>query len=525
MGMGFLSIMTLLPIIVIFLLIAWRNTPVHIASLIGWALCVMIALAFFSTSLAVSIRASLAGVVQSFPVTIVCAATLLQICFMEETGALRRICTFLKTVAITNKASQIMIINLGAGTTLVSAGATPVAVLPPVLKGLGYSNFMAIALPALGFDALCTYSMLGAPLVAFSDITGVSLIEASQIFALYLPIISTLIAFAMLYLVGGTELMGAGFFPALSGGLIAGLTAVAIAYVPALHPGIVLTGVIAGVLVILVECLYLKVKGYKILDRSVLNDEDLQVEKERSLLAAFSPWLLTISLLFFVNFYQPVHDFLTLRLGMPVQIIPGQKIYLRVFWNAYFWVLVGTIVSAIWLKPTGTQIKGSLSKFGKRAPKPLISLTVFFALGLLMNNTGLQPVGEVWQVTDAMHNMVSVLALESARIFGWVYPLIVAPLGLFGGFVTSSEAAALGMFAKYNFIAAEELFLNPLVVAAATGIGAGLASVISPGKLQNAAAVIDAVGEEQAVIRKVFPICLGMIIVASLLCFVFSKFI
>lgn len=142
-----------------------------------------------------------------------------------------------------------------------------------------------------------------------------------------------------------------------------------------------------------------------------------------------------------------------------------------------------------------------------------------------MNNTGLQPVDGVWKVTDVMNNMISVLALESAKLFDWAYPLVVAPLGLFGGFVTSSEAAALGMFAKYNFIAAEKLAINPLIVAAPTGIGAGLASVISPGKLQNASAVIDADGEEQDVIKKVFPICIFMIVVAAIMCFIFTRIV
>jgi lactate permease len=39
------------------------------------------------------------------------------------------------------------------------------------------------------------------------------------------------------------------------------------------------------------------------------------------------------------------------------------------------------------------------------------------------------------------------------------------------------------------------------LIAAASGIGAGLASVISPSKLQTAAAIIDKIGEESKVIR------------------------
>lgn len=101
--------------------------------------------------------------------------------------------------------------------------------------------------------------------------------------------------------VGGTKLMREGWIHALLGGTVAGFTAVIVAHTPALTPGAVLTGVIAGVMVILVEALYLKLRGYKVIDRSTLNDKDLQTEKELSLLAALSPWIITIVLLFFVN--------------------------------------------------------------------------------------------------------------------------------------------------------------------------------------------------------------------------------
>lgn len=81
------------------------------------------------------------------------------------------------------------------------------------------------------------------------------------------------------------------------------------------------------------------------------------------------------------------------------------------------------------------------------------------------------------------------------------------------------------MFAKYNIVAAKELGLNALVVTAATGIGAGLGSLASPGKLQQASAVIDAIGEEQAVLKKLFPICLVLIALTAVVCVILTTII
>ena len=54
-------------------------------------------------------------------------------------------------------------------------------------------------------------------------------------------------------------------------------------------------------------------------------------------------------------------------------------------------------------------------------------------------------------------------------------------------------------------------------VAAASGIGGGLASVISPAKLQNASASIDRIGEESQVFRTTFVISLIITAVCAIM--------
>ena len=103
-----------------------------------------------------------------------------------------------------------MMINIGFGTLMVAVGATPVSILPPILLAMGYSTTVAIALPAIGYDALCTYALLGAPIVVFVDIansflgraTRSACIRPGMVFFQFLPVVSTLIGFCMLWIVG-----------------------------------------------------------------------------------------------------------------------------------------------------------------------------------------------------------------------------------------------------------------------------------------------------------------------------------
>jgi lactate permease len=501
----------------------WRKAAADVSGTAGWMLAVLIAMFFFNTSLDVGLRASIAGIIASFPVSLMVLTSILQITFMESTGAIKRIVVFVKTLAPADKAVQIMLLNVGAGTLLVSIGATPVSILPPILVALGYSTFVAVALPALGFDALCTFALLGAPLVAFSDLTGTPLIESAQVFAKFLPIISTLIGFGMLWIVGRFKLMKEGFIPCMIAGLTNGGMAVAMGYIPFLRNGVVLTGVVAGFATIMVMLLYLKLLGKPIVDRSILSDEDLSVEKKMRLATALSPWLILIAVLFFINYFPPLKDLLFTRFAMPVSVIPGQKIITRMIWNAYTWVLISTIVAAIWLRPSGKQVGSILGKWLKRAPRPTFSAAIFFAIAFVMNNSGMQ--AGVWKPAGDETNMIWVLSHASALAFGGAYPFISSYLGLFGGFVSGSEASTIAMFAKYHIFTSKILNVNALVVTAATAIGGGLASVISPAKLQNAAATIDALGIESEVIKTAIAVSITITFFAGIIAMIFAQII
>ncbi len=95
-------------------------------------------------------------------------------------------------------------------------------------------------------------------------------------------------------------------------------------------------------------------------------------------------------------------------------------------------------------------------------------------------------------------------------------------LGLFGGFLSGSEASTIAMFTKYHLLTSRILGVDALVVAAVTAIGGGLASLISPAKLQNAAATIDSLGIESRVIKTAFIISALITLVASILALVLT---
>jgi lactate permease len=187
-------------------------------------------------------------------------------------------------------------------------------------------------------------------------------------------------------------------------------------------------------------------------------------------------------------------------------------------------MLISTIVSMPFLKTDRDVLKRTFSSFLKRAPRPVLAAAIFFAMADVMNFSGwVVGVGGIWlnptdlaNGLDPTNNMIYLLASLTAGI-GLLYPLLAPFMGLLGGFISGSETSAIAMFTKYHVETSNLIGASAIHVAASNGIGGGLASVLSPAKIQNAAAVIDEIGIEGEVIRYGMVVAVLMTLVTAVL--------
>jgi lactate permease len=488
------------PVIAIFFLLLVYRVAADTAGYIGWCVAAGVSCLYFGTPLHVVLIASVAGLVASLPVALVMAASIMQITLMQETGAVARVVALMKTIAPGQQTVQIMIINVGFGILLTSLGAVTVSILPPIMLALGYSTFAAILLPAIGYDALCTYALLGIPAVVFAQFVGKPVNEVGMYFAQYMPVISTCISLGMLQLTGGFEMVKKGFVPAV----IAGVTAGGVAILMAMAQLVTITGIAAGLAVILALVVYVKLTGKPLQDRNLLNEKDLAAEARLSLPRALSPWIiLTVFSVILNTPSLPFFDLTFKQYAMPLEIIPGSPEKIRLFWQAYFWVAVCTFLALPIMRATGEQVTRGLKTAAKRAGRPIMSASVFFAIAYVMNHSGK---GVDWKLVDPMNNMVNVMAGASAAAFGKFYAAVAPFLGLLGGFISGSESSSIAMLTKLHLSTAEKIGASGAIIAAGSAIGGGLASVISPAKLQNAASSIDKIREASTAIRPAFVV-------------------
>ncbi|NHJ14731.1 MAG: L-lactate permease, partial [Candidatus Thorarchaeota archaeon] len=327
---------------------------------------------------------------------------------------------------------------------------------------------------------------------------------AGSIFAWFMPVVSLGIAVSMLWIAGGKNLLFSREGASLAA--ICGLTAGGMAIVcNVIFPLTTLTNVFAGAMVLLILFLYNEFRNRSLIDRSVLNEKDLEVEAGMSLRRASIPWVVLVVLSLATNLVPPVFNLLFNTLEFPIALgAYPNVIKTRFLWQAYTLMLISTLVAIPFFQRDSEVMKKTWTKFKGRAPRPVIAAAIFFAMAEVLNFSGYMPgpTGEWLFPADPTNNMVYLLASVTAGL-GLAYPLIAPFLGLLAGFISGSETSAIAMFTRYHVETSANLTLaaNSAVVAASNGIGGGLASVLSPAKIQNAAAVIDEIGIEGQVIR------------------------
>ncbi|MHA1213499.1 MAG: L-lactate permease, partial [Candidatus Heimdallarchaeota archaeon] len=380
-----------------------------------------------------------------------------------------RITVALKTIGGEGKAPfQIMFINIGLGCFLVSIGASPVTMLPPIMLALGYSSRDSVALPSIGYDPLTTFALLAIPAVIFQstitrlftlyslDTSLTTLSNTGFIFSLFMPVVTTGIALGMMFIAGGKKMLFRkdSIIFALVGGITAGGTAVLVNGLAAHFKmdGLVpLTGLFSGLFTCIAMLILAKIMKYKIFDQSNLTEEDIKIKNSMPLWKALMPWTILVVLCGVTNFIPQVFDFLFSTLAMNVTIGGASPIALRAFWNVWFWVIIATVLSMPFLG-IKKVLKDTFKTWSKRAIRPTFSAAIFFAVASVLTYSG--ATGEIvdgsWVIVDA-NNMITTLATATGKIFGDLYPLIVPFVGLLGGFVSGSETSSIAMFTNYHF--------------------------------------------------------------------------
>lgn len=491
-------------------------------SIIGWIVTAAIAVVFFNTSIDVMACASLNGILASFGISLMVLFTILQVTMMDITGAITAISEYIKSIAA-ERYEQIMILNVGLGSFLVSIGATPVTMLPPIMLALGFSPLAAVALPCLGYDPLTSFSLLAVPITLPATVFNLDVSLLGNNIALFLPVISTGFAIGMLWVADGIAGVKKGLVPAITAGLSLGISC--IIFVHILPPSAIgLVGVFSGLVTIVVLFLLRALQGKPVLARKTSGPVIKDGMEIMPLWKATLPWILLV--IFCIVISIPIIQGGLYGLLGPLQkihVIANKSVDLKLLNQAYFWVLISTIIAAPVLIRTKEEASRVLSLWMKRAWAPTLAAAVFFAIAYIMDWSGQTVINNTLMFAPGTENlnMNAVIGLTFAMVFGIGFPAISPLLGLFGAFVSGSETSSNVMFYGILKKSTDVLSLDFMKVYAAHAVAGGIASGIAPAKIINAAAVIDSIGIEGEVIRKCAAVAVILTLITGIMLLAF----
>ena len=475
------------PLLVVLIGVAFLRQGSLNMSFIGWGLAVVLAVSNFGNTPLDAGASTLVGFLKSFGIAFTVAATMLLIYIMQEAGALKTISAVIKKQVAGNEV-QALYIGVGFGSFLSALGVVTPALFPPLLTAMGFSQLAAISVAVLGYDPTTSFSLLSIPITLPSQLFGLNAIALAFKIAVYLPAISTGFAFAILWLVGGKKSMKKGLVPGLICGLaLAGacLLSAGVDYMLGfeLIP-IRIIGVIAGLFTMLSLTVYDRLTRGRSGD--IVSGENVE---RGEVWRSFSP-LVILTILATVVSLPAIGDYLSKAPGAAEVIAVGsQRVDLDILSQIYTWIFIATAMSLATLKPTRDQLRKGVTIWLKRTPAPVLTIMVYFGVSFVMSGS----------------TMNQVLGDTLALVFGGAYIYVSSSLGFLGAIVGGSETTSNVLFYKIQKTAADTIGLSPtqfMTLYGGHAVGGGVASSVTPSKINNAVATVAAGKEIESIIMR-----------------------
>ena len=482
-------ILALLPVLIILILMVGLRWGAARAGGAGYLSALILAGLFFGADARLLAYAHTKALLLATDVLLIIWAAFLLYRVADEAGAIRTIGLALPHLTA-DRGMQALIIGWVFASFLQGVGGfgVPVAVIAPLLVGLGFAPLQAVVIPSIGHGWAVTFGSLGSSfqaLMASSRLPGEVLAPDS---ALFLGMAAILVGMLVAHAAGGRQAVLRLFVPVILLGIVMGLTQYLVAGAGLWNIAAFGGGVLGLVVGIPLARRYKGEAG----QREALNVKSLAI--------ALSGYVILVLIALVVQVIPAVNHFLgqaVIRLEFPELVSslgyitpagPGRTIYIFRHPGAIL-VFSSLIAFLIYRKaglyqqnPARRIIKGTVEKVMSSS----VSIASMVTMAVIMEHVG----------------MIEILAQGLADSMGRAFPLVAPWIGALGAFMTGSNTNSNVVFGALQVRTAELLnYPAPLILAGQTS-GAGLASVMAPTKIVVGASTAGMAGKEGDVMRQ-----------------------
>lgn len=358
---------------------------------------------------------------------------------------------------------------------------TPVALVAPLLVGLGVRPVPAVALALVGHAAAVAFGALGTPVLAQAALTGLPA-EAIALPAAVLQLglgLVLLFGFRRLLAAEGVQLGQGWLLLAGYGFLLSSLLLVWLA-------GPALGSFGAALMAIALLLASVRLRAQAPMPDGLLG----------SLLPAVLPYLLLIGLVL-LSRWLPLGDAGVLAWEW-AQRYRGRIALLQHPGTLMMLALLGT---AVLQGRAGAPLRGALGEAARMLRPVALALLAMLLLSRLMLDAG----------------MVAALQQAAVSGLGAAWPLLAPALGALGSFVTGSATASNVLFSTLQAGTASSLGLPPAWLLAGQSLGAAVGNMVCPHNVVAGAATVGLAGREAEIIRRTLPVCVLYLLAAGVL--------
>jgi lactate permease len=402
-----------------------------------------------------------------------------------------------------------------------AGGGTPVAVTGAILIGLGFSPLSASALSLIANTAPVAFGGLGTPIFALQGVTGLDLYQLSGMVGRQLPFFSVLVPFWLVWAFAGFRGM-LGVWPAI---LVSGGSFAISQFLVANYNGPLLVDVVSALISIAALSVFLRVWRPARSWHGAGNERSSQVPAgalpvqhgRGAVLRAWAPWII-LAIFVFLWGIPPVKSVLD---GLATVKIPVPGLHALVA-RVPPVVAQPTPEAAIynfnWLSAPGTAVflaaivAGLIMGYGVPQLVRLYVRTLWLIRYSLVTIACMLGLGYVTRYSGAD----ATLGLAFAYT-GFLYPFFGTLLGWVGTALTGTDAASNVLFGSLQKITAQQLGLDPVLMAAANSSGGVMGKMIDAQSIVVATTATRWYGHEGEILRYVFFHSLALATLVGLL--------
>jgi lactate permease len=515
------ALVAAIPVIVLLGALGFFHLKAHLAALLGLAASLAIAIFEFGMPIQMSIMSALYGAAYGLlPIGWIILNVIFLYQLTLQKGHFKVLQNSIAGVT-EDRRLQLLLIAFAFGAFFEGAAGfgTPVAVTGAILIGIGFSPLAASGLCLIANTAPVAFGAIGTPVIALAAVTGLDLFQLSKQIGHQLPLFSVIIPFWLVWAFAGFR----GMIQVWPAALVAGVCFAIPQYLVSTLHGPWLVDIVASIASMTALTLFLRIWQPRTLwlsasridpgakenskssqDNPIVETFHSKAEKRAQAVKAWLPWVI-LSVFVFLWGIPQTKSFLDGLFNPKLPVIGLDKLVQRVPPLVPAPHPEAAVYALSMLSATGTGILlaavigGFLMGYSpagmaraywqtlKLVRFSLLTIACMLALGYVTRYSG----------TDAA------LGLAFAQT-GVLYPMFGTLLGWLGVALTGSDTASNVLFGGLQKITAQQLGLNPVLMAAANSSGGVMGKMIDAQSIVVASTATRWYGHEGDILRFVF---------------------